>query len=111
MLWHQKFCKCPARALLLKSWENHRNLKNSVEFNDFMSPRGALAILQSCVQGTNPFQKNNAGHMRAAAARDAEILKKPLVFQDFQHRTSIKHMKTQYFLIGARLKFLLARTC
>ena len=33
--------------------------------NDFMSPRGALAILLSCAQGTNPLQQNTT---RAACA-------------------------------------------
>ena len=53
--------------------------------------------------------------MRSTCARPPrempKSLKKQMVFQEFQHRTSAKHMKTHYFLIGARLKNLLARTC
>ena len=49
-----------------------------------------------------PSLSNNT--MRRTCARPprahVEILPNPLVFQHFQHRMSIKHMKTQHFLIG-----------
>ena len=45
-----------------------------------MSPRGALAILQSCVQGTNLCKKYHAGHMRAHDQPDTclELLGAPI---------------------------------
>ena len=49
-----------------------------------------------------PSLSNNT--MRRTCARPprahVEILPNPLVFQHFQHRMSIKHIKTQHFLIG-----------
>ena len=43
---------------------------------DFMSPRGALAILQSCVQGTSPCQIIPCGpHARGRRARCRNRLK------------------------------------
>ena len=49
-----------------------------------------------------PSLSNNT--MRRTCARPprahVEILPNPLVFQHFQRRLSIKHMKTQHFLIG-----------
>ena len=49
-----------------------------------------------------PSLSNNT--MRRTCARPprahVEILPNPLVFQEFQRRMAITHMKTQYFLIG-----------
>ena len=65
MLFAQKFYKFRARALLLKSYENHRNLKNSVKSIDFMSPRGALAMLCHAPRARIHCKKYHAGDMRA----------------------------------------------
>ena len=54
---------------MLKSYKNHRILKNSAKPSDFMSPRGAVAILLSRVQGTNPLQKTPRGHHARTAVR------------------------------------------
>ena len=68
MVFQQKLFKSPVRALMRKSYKNHRILMNSAKSNDFMSPRGAPAILLSCAQGTNPSQKIQRGpHARTAA--------------------------------------------
>ena len=65
MVFQRKIFKFRVRALMLKSYKNHRFLMNSGKSTDFMSPRGAPAILLPCAEGTNPLQKYHAGHMRA----------------------------------------------
>ena len=66
--WEQKLFKFSVRALMLKSYKNHRILMNSAKSNDFMPPRGATATLLSCAQGTFPLQKIPRGpHARTAA--------------------------------------------
>ena len=68
MLFQQKLFKFRVRALMLKSYKNHRFLMNSGKSTDFISPRGAPAILLSCAEGTNPLQKIPRGpHARTAA--------------------------------------------
>ena len=65
MLFAQNYYKFPARAVLLKSWENHRNLKISAKSCDFMPPRGALAMLCHAPRARILCKKYHAGDMRA----------------------------------------------
>ena len=68
LVFQQKLFKFPLRALMRKSYKNHRFLMNSAKPTDFMPPRSALAILLSCAHGTNPLQKIPRGpHARTAA--------------------------------------------
>ena len=68
IVFQQKLFKFRVRALMLKSYKNHRFLMNSGKSTDFISPRGAPAILLSCAEGTNPLQKIPRGpHARTAA--------------------------------------------
>ena len=68
MVFQRKIFKFRVRALMLKSYKNHRFLMNSGKSTDFISPRGAPAILLSCAEGTNPLQKIPRGpHARTAA--------------------------------------------
>ena len=113
-LSHRKILKICSRALA-------GSFKNQWFFNiyvtrgfagNFSRARRTHSTTSARVPEAQSLSNNT---MRATCARPPrempKSLKKPIVFQEFQHRTSIKHMKTQYFLIGARLKFLLARTC
>ena len=51
---------------------------NPFKSSDFMSPRGALAILLSCAQGTNPLQNNTTratcAHRRARMISLTDLL-------------------------------------
>ena len=67
MVFQRKIFKFRVRALMLKSYKNHRIPMNSAKSNDFVPPRGAPAMHLSCAQGTNPLQKIPRGpHARTA---------------------------------------------
>ena len=108
MVFQQKRFKCPVRALVPKSYKNHRNLMNSAKSNDFMSPRGAPAILLSCAQGTNPMQKNTT---RATCAHRRARMISLTDFLNFcarglphrpchHHRDHVPHRRMDIIIVG-----------
>ena len=86
----QKCYKFPARAVLLKSWENHGNLKNSIKSNDFMSPRGAPAMLCHAPRARILCKKYHKVHTRAFMSKSYQT---HCVCKHFNIKTS----KTQCF--------------
>ena len=89
MLLHQ-MRKFPARAHWLKSYENHRNLKNLVKSSDVMSPRGALAMDVLSSTARIPCKKYNKVHTRAFMSKSYQT---HCVCKHFNIKTS----KTQCF--------------